>query len=88
MQLERELVGAGKGSQFDVLNAFLSRDPEAREYDAIAAQLNVTRGAVAVAVHRLRQRYREILREEIAATLAEPSRVDEEMQHLFAALRK
>jgi RNA polymerase sigma factor (sigma-70 family) len=88
VRLERELVQAGKGIQFDLLNPFLSRDPESREYDAIAAQLNVTRGAVAVAVHRLRHRYREMLREEIASTLAEPSRIDEEMQHLFAVLRK
>jgi hypothetical protein len=46
----------------------------------------MTEGAVKVAVHRLRQRYRQLLREEIANTVATPAEVDEEMHHLFAVL--
>jgi RNA polymerase sigma-70 factor (ECF subfamily) len=47
----------------------------------------MTEGAVKVAVHRLRQRYREILRAEIAKTLDDPSDIEDEMRHLLAALR-
>ena len=46
----------------------------------------MSEGAVKVAAHRLRQRYRELLREEIANTVAGPEEVEEELRHLFAAL--
>jgi len=52
----------------------------------VAVELHMTEGAVRVAVHRLRRRYRELLREEIAQTLANPAQADEEMQALFSAL--
>ena len=44
-------------------------------------------GAVQVAVHRLRRRYGELLRQEIAQTVSSPAEVDEELRHLFSALR-
>jgi len=53
-----------------------------------AARLGMTDGAVKVAVHRLRQRYRELLRAEIAETVTDPSDIDVEMRHLVAALRR
>ena len=52
----------------------------------IAAQLGTSEGAVKVAVHRLRQRYREVLRAEIADTVASPGEVEDEIRSLFAAL--
>ncbi|MEY4488454.1 MAG: hypothetical protein RIQ79_962 [Verrucomicrobiota bacterium] len=55
-------------------------------YAEIAARFGLTEGAARVAVHRLRKRYRQRLREEIGRTLADPALVDEEMQSLFAAL--
>ncbi len=55
-------------------------------YARAAAELKMSEGAVRVAVHRLRQRYRELLHEEIAQTLANPAQADEEMQALFSAL--
>jgi len=48
--------------------------------------LGMTAGAVKVAVHRMRQRYRELLREEIAHTVEGPEQIDEEIRQLFAAL--
>ena len=60
---------------------------EARTHADIAAQFEMTEGAVKTAVHRLRRRYRELLREEIAQTVADPADVDEEIRDLFAALR-
>ena len=48
----------------------------------------MTNGAVKIAVHRLRQRYRELLRARIAETVTDPSDIDDEMRHLVAALRR
>lgn len=55
-------------------------------YDQIARQLNMSEGAIKVAVHRLRRRYRDILREEIAQTVADPTLIDEELRHLIESL--
>jgi RNA polymerase sigma-70 factor (ECF subfamily) len=52
----------------------------------LAAQLAMNEGAVKVAVHRLRKRYRQLLRAEIAQTTAHPVDVDDELRHLFAVL--
>ena len=86
--LRAETGAAGKSQQFELLNPFLSREAEAGEYSGVAEQLGLSVGAVGVAVHRLRQRYREVVREEVAQTLADAAQVDEEMRHLFAALRR
>jgi uncharacterized protein YnzC (UPF0291/DUF896 family) len=53
----------------------------------VATELGVSAGAVAVAVHRLRRRYREQVRQEVVETLADPEMLDEELGHLFAALQ-
>jgi RNA polymerase sigma-70 factor (ECF subfamily) len=55
-------------------------------YSKAAVALGISEGAARVAVHRLRRRYREILREEIAQTLSDPGQADEEVQALFSAL--
>jgi RNA polymerase sigma-70 factor (ECF subfamily) len=86
-RLEREVLGSGKARQFDVLSPFLSREVEPGEYATVAAQLSISPGAVSVAVHRLRQRYRESVRAEIAETVSDPSHIDEELATLYAALR-
>jgi hypothetical protein len=64
----------------------LAGDPEAPSYAAVAARLGTTEGAARVAAHRLRRRYGDLLRREIASTLAAPAEVDDEIRHLFAAL--
>lgn len=78
---------SGKLQQFERLHPFLSREPEPGEYDRLAADLGMNAGTIGVAVHRLRQKYRETLRETVADTLADASTVDEELRHVFAALR-
>ena len=85
--LQEELAGAGKRHLFDHLKAFVGGDKGSRSYVQVGADLGMSEGAVKVAVHRLRQRYRELLRAEIAQTLADPADVDEELRHLFAAVR-
>jgi hypothetical protein len=55
-------------------------------YAELAVRLNMTEGAVKVGVHRARQRYRELLREEIAQTVSKPEEVEEEIRHLFKVM--
>jgi len=83
--LRAEMEGRGKGELFEALRGSLTGDEGDR--GGIAARLGMTEGAVKVAVHRLRSRYRELLRAEIAETVADPADVDAEMRHLVVALR-
>jgi RNA polymerase sigma-70 factor (ECF subfamily) len=85
-RLRQEYAGKGKAELFEVLRPYLVGDPDTAPYAGTAGQLGLSKGAVKVAVHRLRQRYREVLREEIARTLDDPEQVDEEIRELFAAL--
>lgn len=84
--LRTEFVAAGKGTQFDQLKEGLTVDRHSLSYAALGARLGLREGAVKVAVHRLRRRYRELLRAEIAHTVSIASEVDEELRHLFAVL--
>jgi RNA polymerase sigma factor (sigma-70 family) len=79
-------AAAGRLPVFETLKGFIWGDQAALSYAEAAPQLGLTEGAVKVAVHRLRGRYRELLREEIAKTVATPGEVDEELQHLMAVL--
>ena len=83
-RLRSEFVATGKVETFDALKPALAgaADP----YANIAAATGLSEGAVKVAIHRLRKRYRQILREEIAQTVSTPEEVDEEIRALFAAL--
>jgi len=85
-RLRAECAGAGKADQFEKLKEFLTAGPEESQYGPAAAELGMTNGAVAVATHRLRQRYRELLREEIAHTVASPAEVGDEIRWLCAAI--
>jgi RNA polymerase sigma factor (sigma-70 family) len=76
----------GRLPVFQTLKGFIWGDPSTLSYAEVAPQLGLTEGAVKVAVHRLRGRYRELLRAEIAKTVASPGEVDEELQHLIAVL--
>ncbi|MBE0540500.1 MAG: sigma-70 family RNA polymerase sigma factor [Verrucomicrobia bacterium] len=86
-RLREEMEAHGKSAQFEALKSFLTQDPEAGEYAAVATRLNSSSQTVAVTVHRLRQRYRELVRAEIARTVSSPLEVEEEMRELFAALQ-
>ena len=69
-----------------MLKVFLSETTAASGYEQPASRLQWTTGAVATAVHRLRQRYREMVRHEIAQTVTTPLEVEEEMRHLLEVL--
>jgi RNA polymerase sigma-70 factor (ECF subfamily) len=83
-QVRREFMAVGREKLFDELKVALTG--EKVPYAGIAARLNLSEGAVRVAVHRLRLRYRELLRAEIGETVATEDEIDAEVQSLFAAL--
>jgi RNA polymerase sigma-70 factor (ECF subfamily) len=83
-RLREEMVAGGKETQFDALKFCLTGDKSA--YVEVARELGMSEGAVKVAVHRLRERYRALIRSEIAQTVADPTEVDDELRQLFAAL--
>ncbi len=86
-RLRAEQVAAGKEPLFVRLRTFLTDAAEPGDYEPVAAQLRLTPNAVAVTVNRLRSRFRELVRLEIAATVGHAAEVDTEMQHLLAAMR-
>jgi RNA polymerase sigma-70 factor (ECF subfamily) len=86
-RLRAEQVVADKGAQFEVLRDCLMGDPESPRYADLTVQLGLSEDAVKMAVCRLRRRYRELLRQEIARTVGTPEEVEEEIRGLFAALQ-
>jgi RNA polymerase sigma factor (sigma-70 family) len=85
--LRRDHEAAGKLATFDALKVFLTGESGTPPLRQVALDLGLTEGAVKVAIHRLRQKYREALRAEIAQTVAGPEDVDDELRTLLAALR-
>ena len=85
-RLEAEFVAAGKTEIYDVLKTFQPGEQNPLSYAETAARLGVSEGAVKSMIHRLRQRHRELVREEIAHTVSTVAEVDEELRHLIAVL--
>ena len=83
-RLRKEMADAGKIEQFEALKFCLTGD--APKYAEAARALQINEGAAKVAAHRLRRRYRTLIRDEIAQTVASSAEVDAELKHLFAAL--
>jgi RNA polymerase sigma-70 factor (ECF subfamily) len=86
-QLRHECMDSGKGALYDKVERALTGQPGDASYAEIAAALNKSEGAIKVAVHRLRKRYGELVRAEIAQTVATPEEADEELRYLFDVLR-
>ena len=84
-RLRAECVAEGKANAFEQLKPFLTVGKGDLPYAEAAASLGLNEGAARVAVHRLRRRYRELLREQIAQTLSDPADLDEELRALFQA---
>ena len=88
LRLQAEADAAGKLDLFRALRAFLLESPDPDEYAQVAERLGLRRNTLAVAIHRLRQRLRELVREELADTVTEPGQLEEEivaLQHVLAA---
>lgn len=87
-RLRAEFRDRGKEPLFDQLKACLTGDRTNQPYAALATQLGLTESAIKVSVHRLRNRYRELLRDEIAQTVGSSSSVEVELSHLMQILRR
>jgi RNA polymerase sigma-70 factor (ECF subfamily) len=86
IHLRDEADKAGRDELFEELKSFLEGEARPGDYAAVGAKLGMTANSVAVAVHRLRQRYRELVRAEIANTVASAEEIEDELRHLFAVL--
>jgi DNA-directed RNA polymerase specialized sigma24 family protein len=86
VRLRCEMESEGKGNLFEALQGFLLGQEDA-SYQQVAIALGLSLGALKTAIHRLRGRYRALLREEVARTVAAPAEVDEEVRYLRAVLR-
>jgi RNA polymerase sigma factor (sigma-70 family) len=87
-ELQEEYASTGRGRLFERLKLFLTGDDEAGTYTEAARELEMSEGALRVAVHRLRSRYRETLRAMVAATVASDAEVEEEIQACLRALAR
>ncbi|HEY2394970.1 MAG TPA: hypothetical protein VGH81_03175 [Rudaea sp.] len=87
-RLRGEAEEAGKTQMFDFLHEFLTERPDEKDYARAAEALNLRRNTLAVAVHRLRHRLRELVREEIAQTTVGRAELEAELRELRATLAK
>src|SRR5882757_1090165 len=86
-RLRDEFVRHGRPEHFERLKVFLLGQSDA-PYAALAREMNTSEGALKVAIHRLRKRYRELFRQEIADTVADPGEAESELRFLAAALKR
>jgi RNA polymerase sigma-70 factor (ECF subfamily) len=86
VKLRAEFIVAGKSAQFETLAPFLSRDSVETGYEALAAQMGMSSGALRTLAHRMRRRYRDLVRAEIAETVDSPEEIDEEIRFLMSVL--
>jgi RNA polymerase sigma-70 factor (ECF subfamily) len=85
-RLKTEADAAGKEQAFEVLKEALAGGRDKLPYASLATQLGVSEAAARQAVHRLRKRYREILRDEVSQTVADPAEVEDEIRNLLESL--
>jgi DNA-directed RNA polymerase specialized sigma24 family protein len=81
--LRREYESRGRGEAFELLKGYLSGKDPGQSYRLPASRLETTEGMIAVMIHRLRQRYRRKIEEEIAQTIADPADITPEFEHLM-----
>ena len=85
-RLETEFCASNKAPLFQELKGLLSGEETGSSYAELGQRFGMSESNVKVTVHRLRRRYRELLREEVAATVDTPEEANEEIRHLFATL--
>ncbi len=85
-RLRAEYEAAGRGADYEILKPCLTAERGDIAYEALAHSLNVEPASARSSVHRLRKRFREVFREEIAGTVARPEEIDDEMRAVIAAL--
>jgi RNA polymerase sigma-70 factor (ECF subfamily) len=86
-RMSEEIARGVQARLLPELRSFLWGERNSASYAEIAAQVGLTEASLKVTVHRLRRRYRELLREEVADTVGSGEEIDEELRHLMAAIR-
>jgi RNA polymerase sigma-70 factor (ECF subfamily) len=81
-------VAVGKTNHFELLFRFVNGDADDIPYDVVAPQLGLSVGGARTAVHRMRRRYRDLIRAEIAETVSHPDEIDDEIRFLLSTLSK
>jgi RNA polymerase sigma-70 factor (ECF subfamily) len=84
-RLEADMSEGDRRQWFEALRIYLTGDQPELTYAETAARLGMSEGAVKVAVHRLRRKFRDLVRDEIAQTVAAPEDIDDELRHLWSA---
>jgi RNA polymerase sigma factor (sigma-70 family) len=87
-RLQADYETAGMARLFNELKAYVWGEKSGLSYAEIGAQLGLTEGAVKVAAHRMRERFRQLLRAEIGNTVADPAEIDAELQYLFEVIAR
>ena len=87
-RLQHEFSARGKAAQFEDWKIFLTREATVHDCELSAQRLGMSPGAVTMAVHRLRARYGDLLREAVTPTVSGAADVDEELRYLFALLNE
>jgi RNA polymerase sigma-70 factor (ECF subfamily) len=85
-RLREEQAAAGRAELFDQLKLFVVEDAEPGDYNQAASRVNMTPNAVAVTVHRWRERYKRLVHEEVVRTVADPAEIEDELRRFFAVL--
>jgi len=85
-RLRNEFANSGQSDLFDNLSVFLSQDSDDVRYEELALKLGIPAGTLRMKVHRIREKYRELLREEITDTVSTPDEIDEEIRFLVTRL--
>ena len=85
-RLRQTFAQEGKADRFDALERFLPGEEDPPSYAQAAAQLGVPEGTLKSEVHRLKRRYGELLRQEVAHTVASPGQIDDELRYLIRVL--
>jgi RNA polymerase sigma-70 factor (ECF subfamily) len=88
MRLRDEFIASGRWQTFEELKVFLTGDKRAVAYAEVAGKLGMTEGALKMTVRRMRQRYGELLRAEIATTVGSAQEVEEELRALMSAISR
>ena len=87
-QLQQEFFARGKAAHFEDWKQFLSREATTQDCQTSGERIGMSTGAVSVAVHRMRERYGDLLRETVAQTVSQPGDIDTELSYLFTLLNE
>ena len=87
-RMKADALQKNKQHEFEALKAYLTGDEPQRSYSETASALGISEGAVKVAVHRLRRKFRDVVRDEISQTVSSPAEIEDELRYLWSAVAR